>query len=376
VEAAPTRQAEELLLSASLDPLHALSRQLRCDVGRQLPPVRGVQGLDTRYDASDRGPTGDTGGALDFRQFGHGVNSTRQAGRDESHGHATIMRLQWSPRLARLTRASTLDQHDWPAVELMAHHLQRSLRHEYDIYVEQEIESYKDSIPRSALLRLGDEAVGQLRQRNQLEFSELLIWAEVDTLIRRRCRIPTFATWSRRRLKLLAEYRRPERWGLAADAPLVREVGGEASERHVLIAGIREEGMMLYLAANGCQVTAVEDDPDVVERVMNAAGVVGLTSRVNGCSEGLDHWLPDEPLHAVVCAPAAFERLSLAERTRVIDILKSATLDGGVHLVETLVAGHVVISDDELRDRYRGWDISIVRDQRANRTFMARKNVA
>ena len=35
----------------------------------------------------------------------------------------------------------------------------RSLRHEYDIYVEREIEDYKDSIPRSKLLGIGDEAV-------------------------------------------------------------------------------------------------------------------------------------------------------------------------------------------------------------------------
>lgn len=252
---------------------------------------------------------------------------------------------------------------------------QRSLKHEYELFVEQEIELYKDSIPRSALLRIGDDAVANLRAAEQFAFDELLIWAEVDRIIRLRLRIPSYAAWRRRRLKLIAEYRRPERWGLSADAPLVREIPADA-EAHVLVVGAQQEGTALYLAANGCQVTAVEEDPDVVEKVIAAAGVVGLTSRVNGCVAGLDQWYPDAPLHAVVCSPAAFERLTAGERERVIEILKSATLDGGVHLVQTLIAGNTAAEFEELRQRYRGWDVSIVRDENSSRTFMARKNVA
>jgi len=252
---------------------------------------------------------------------------------------------------------------------------QRSLKHEYELFVEQEIEGYKDSIPRSALLRIGDDAVTNLRAAEQYAFDELLIWDEVDRIIRLRLRIPSYASWRRRRLKLIAEYRRPERWGLSADAPLVREIPSD-TEAHVLVVGAQQEGTALYLAANGCQVTAVEEDPDVVEKVIAAAGVVGLTSRVNGCATGLDQWYPDSPLHAVVCSPAAFERLTPVERERVIEILKSATLDGGVHLVQTLVAANTAAELDELRQRYRGWDVSIVRDESSSRTFMARKNVA
>ncbi len=250
---------------------------------------------------------------------------------------------------------------------------QRSLKHEYELYVEQEIENYKDSIPRSAILRIGDEAVANLREAEQTAFDELLIWAEVDRIIAGRLRIPTYATWRRRRLKKIAEYRRPERWGISADAPLVREIPADA---HVLVAGAQREGTVLYLAANGCQVTAVEEDPDAVEKVIAAAGEVGLTSRVNGCVSALDAWYPETPLHAVVCSPAAFERLSAIERDRVIEILKSATLDGGVHLVQTLAAGHAAVEVEELRARYSGWDISIVRDEGSSRTFLARKNVA
>jgi hypothetical protein len=84
----------------------------------------------------------------------------------------------------------------------------KSLRYEYDLYVEQEIEYYKDSIPRGALLRIGDEAVSTLRQQEQTSFDEILVWAEVDRIIRNRLRVPSFATWKRRRLRRLEEYRR------------------------------------------------------------------------------------------------------------------------------------------------------------------------
>ena len=57
----------------------------------------------------------------------------------------------------------------------------------------------------------------------------------------------------------------------------------------------------------------------------------------------------------------------------VIEILKRATLDGGVHLVETIVAGHAALSIDELRSQYRGWSISVEPGDSAAATFLARK---
>jgi hypothetical protein len=248
---------------------------------------------------------------------------------------------------------------------------QRSLRYEYECYVEQEIENYKDSIPRSAILRIGDEAVATLQSSEQVGFDELLLCTEVDRIIRKRIALPSYATWRRRRLKLIEQYRRPEHWGMTRDAPLVRAIPSDA-EAHVLLLGTQEEGTTLYLAAHGCQVTTVEEDPDIVERLIVAAGQVGLSSRVNGRVTRLDAWFPDAPLHAVVSSPAAFERLTLEERTRVIEILKSATLDGGVHLVRTLVAGGAALDVEELRERYLGWDVALVDAG----TFLARKSVA
>lgn len=254
----------------------------------------------------------------------------------------------------------------------MAQRLHRSLKYEYEVYVEQEIENYKFSLSRHAMLRIGDEAVSSLRASPQPEFDELVLCSEVDRIIRRRLRIPTYPTWRKRRVRLLALYRRPEHWGLAVDAPLVREIV-PLEDTNVLVAGVRREGPVLYLAAHGCQVTALEDNEEAVERVVTAAGQVGLMSRVRGQPIGLGSWAPDVPLNAVVVTPAAFQGLTAEQRTRVIDLLKGATLDGGVHLVETLAAGDSAVTLEELRVRYLGWDVSVVPEDGSSSTFLARK---
>ena len=253
----------------------------------------------------------------------------------------------------------------------------KSLRYEYDLYVEQEIEHYKDSVPRAMLLRIGDEAVSFLRQHEQTSFDEILVWAEVDRIIRNRLRIPSFTTWKRRRLRRLEEYRRPERWGLSADAPLVSAIRS-VEHAHVLVAGAHTEGPAIFLAANGCQVTTLNDDPDMIDRVIQAAGEAGLISRFTPCVTALDHFkpAPDAPLTAVVCTGEALQSVPPHERTRVIEILKSATHDGGVHLVQTIAAGSALLSVEELYSQYHGWATSLVADRNADPVFLARKLVA
>ncbi|MGH7485601.1 MAG: hypothetical protein ACREMY_08370, partial [bacterium] len=118
----------------------------------------------------------------------------------------------------------------------MAQHIPRSLKHEYELYVENEIENYKESVSRSAILKIGDEAAASLRAGEQFAMDELLLWAEVDRIIRKRLRIPAYDTWRRKRIKLLEEYRRPEHWGIRPDGILAREIHPSA-ESEVLVAG-------------------------------------------------------------------------------------------------------------------------------------------
>jgi hypothetical protein len=155
----------------------------------------------------------------------------------------------------------------------------------------------------------------------------------------------------------------------------VRSVQPVAAESRVLVAGgANENRALLYLAAHGCDVTALGNG-DEVQRVLAAAEAAGLGERVTATSNGLGSWTPDAPVTAVIYTPAAFAGLGAAERARVIDVLKSATEDGGVHLVQTIAAGkRAPVSLDELRRRYRGWDVTVVEGGAS--TFLARKGLA
>jgi hypothetical protein len=259
----------------------------------------------------------------------------------------------------------------------MSRHQHRSLKHEYELYVEREIEAYKESVSRSVLLSIGDEAVAQLAAAQQLALTELLVWEQVDLIIMRRLGLPGFSTWRRRRLRRLAQYRRPEHWGFSPDAAIVRAVETSAMvEPHVLVTGAPSEGSALYLAAHGCEVTAVEPEEQAVERVMAAAFDAGITGRVHGFVADLSSFAPGSPLTAVVCTPAAFAGLSTDERDRAIHVLQSATQDGGVHLVETIVAGQAALTLDELAERYRGWQVSVEGARDVSPLFLARKLIS
>lgn len=249
----------------------------------------------------------------------------------------------------------------------------RSLKHEYALYLEREIEDYKESVPRSVLLKIGDEAVRALADQQQVTLTEIVLCDEVDKIIFKRLRLASYNTWRKNRMKLLAELRRPEHWGLTRDDLVVRAVHAVGGDSRVLVAGVQAETPALYLAANGCDVTALAE-PDAVQRVMDAAEQVGLGERVHATAAALDSFTPDAPLTAVICTPAAFQGLRAAERARVIQVLQSATADGGVHLVEIIAGRRTSPTIDELRKRYRGWDITV--EASAPNNFMARKGIA
>lgn len=255
-------------------------------------------------------------------------------------------------------------------------HSPRSLRHEYQAYVEREVEDYKNSVSTSFLHSIANEAARTLDENAQLGMREVLLADEVDRIIAKRLRLPSYATWRNRRLKNAKELRRPEHWGLRPDTPLRKAIPPNAAAAPVLVAGPRLEGSALYLAANGCEVTAVEPEVSVVNRVLRAAQEAGLTEKVRGFVADLVSWTPDGPLAAVICTPAAFAGLSPFEREQVFHLLQQATTDGGVHLIETLVAGQAVLTEEELRRRYDGWEISLVPEPGASRTFVAKKGAA
>ena len=242
----------------------------------------------------------------------------------------------------------------------MAPRTARSFKHEYELFVEQEIEHYKESIPRAAILAIGDEAAAKIAEQPQFSLTEMLLVEEVDRIIAKRLRLPKYESWRKKRLRLHDEMRRPEHWGLTKDHALVRTIQDATAEKvtaHVLVAGDTAQRSALFLAANGCDVTALESEWDAVDRVMSAAIQAGLAERVHAYAAELGQFTPEAPLRALVCTHSALAHLTPAERARVLAVLQSATSDGGVHLVETILAGAGAI--DELRATYSGWTVSV-----------------
>jgi hypothetical protein len=256
----------------------------------------------------------------------------------------------------------------------------RSLKHDYDLFIENEIELYKESISRTALLKIGDEAVASLQSGMQFAMNELLLVNEVDKIIRKRRHLPSYATWRKKELKRrkeLEEFMRPEHWGMNPNSPVVREIHASAETR-VLVAGPNVASTALYLAANGCSVTSINGHSAMDSPVSDSAEFANLPGRIDHHSTGLNEWAPSEErsLSAVVCTPAAFAGLTARQRAHVIAVLQSATEDGGVHLVETIAAGRSGMSLSELRKSYKGWEVSVLEDGTAGKAFVARKAVA
>jgi hypothetical protein len=71
--------------------------------------------------------------------------------------------------------------------------------------VEDQIEGFKESVPRSELMRIADEVVEELEmnRRGQYQLTELLLLEEVDRTIFRMLKLPGYRTWAHRHLEML-----------------------------------------------------------------------------------------------------------------------------------------------------------------------------
>ena len=233
----------------------------------------------------------------------------------------------------------------------------RSLKHEYATYIDLEIERYKDSIPRSSLLTLADDAVASMSAGAQLELSELVLCDAVNELIMRRLKIPPYDRWRRIRLRILEQFRRAEHWGLSATQHLTDAVRPQ-EHPYVVVAGPHVEERTLYLAAHGAHVTALGelDDEALVTKVLVAAAQAGLSGQVNGCAEGIDEWLPDAPVRAVVWHAQLLDALPPDRQARVLSRLQDATAAGGVHYIEGFSsAARTTPTIRSLLANYPGW---------------------
>jgi len=108
----------------------------------------------------------------------------------------------------------------------------RSLRRAYLDWVEEQVEAFKESIPRGDLLRLADEVVTELRvsDEGQYQLTELLLCAAIDRRIIRMLKLPGYRIWAaEHRTRIAVHFR-----GVAPSAPRDDEEEPDVAPEEVL----------------------------------------------------------------------------------------------------------------------------------------------
>lgn len=241
----------------------------------------------------------------------------------------------------------------------------RSLRSEYEEFIEQRIEEYKDGLPRASILGIGDEAVQELARTEQYTLTEVLLQEQVDSIIRRRLRLPSYRRWRERHLALRAAQIEPTHWGLAPHDPVVLLAEFVRDQDAFAVVGAADGACALFLAARGANVLVGDPDLAAIEGLENRAIAEQLSSRIECLVVPLESWTPHQQLEGCVIETAALAGLSAGDRAELIRRLKTVTVPGGRHVVMPASgpAGRTSpVSSDALRSLYADWTVSRARD--------------
>ena len=229
-----------------------------------------------------------------------------------------------------------------------------SLMQQYQEYVLQRIEGFKNSMPREELLRLGDEAVSEMQSTTEGQFvlTEVLMLESVDRLIMKRLALRSYRRWRQQFLKLRAAQREPTHWGLEPDCPLVSLLPRVEGEDAALVVGA--EAAAYLLAAHDAAVTFIASDLGAVERLEAGMANESLASSFTSYFVQPGGWLPalDGPLALVVVDAGSLSDATGAARVEFLAALQAHTAVGGVHV---LLPGRGRLAPEALLSSYEGW---------------------
>jgi hypothetical protein len=253
----------------------------------------------------------------------------------------------------------------------------RSLKQEYEEFMLQRIEEYKNTLAREELLEIGDEAVRELEANvgGQYLLTEVLLLEHVDRLIARRLRLPSFPRWRQKHRTLRLAQREPTHWGLERDAPLIALTRRFEPGDLAVVIGAAALPSALYLAAHDAEVFLLDHDLGAIEAAESRAVSEQLGGRFHALVIQFGNWLPDVAPSLVVLDPMALAPSRPKARQSVLDDLKARTRPGGVHLVLPTPAVHAVIplAPETLQAHYDGWLVTRRKRARGGAGFIATK---
>ncbi len=231
-----------------------------------------------------------------------------------------------------------------------------SLKQQYQEFVMQRVEAFKNSMPREELLRLGDEAVAEMQATIEGQFilTEVLMAEQMDRLIIKRLRLRSYPRWREQYLTLRAAQREPMHWGVDPSSPVARILPRLEPGDAALVLGTGAEPGTYLLAAHDVAVTFVAGSIGTVERVesrMASESLGGLFQayvvRIGG---RLADFVP--PVSLAVIDGAELTPLDPEARRAVVEQVQALTEPGGVHalLPARGLAPHA------FRSLYAGWE--------------------
>jgi len=252
----------------------------------------------------------------------------------------------------------------------------RSLKQEYQEFILQRLEEYKNGIPRAELLEIGDEAVRELQASAQDQYllTEVLLLEHVDRIISQRLRLPSFPRWRQKHRALREAQKEPTHWGLDHAHPIVPWAPRLEPGDLVVVVGAAALAEALFLAAHDIEVFLVDQDLGAVEAAEGRAVTEQLAGALQALVINFGSWFPDLSPSLVVLEPKSLADLRAKDRAALIADLQARTRSGGVHIVLSPGSSREVIplAPEALQALYSGWQLQ--RSRRSKRSgFTATK---
>ena len=244
-----------------------------------------------------------------------------------------------------------------------------SLQLQFQEYLTSRIEAFKNSLSREELLRLGDEAFGEMETASEEQFvlTEMLMADVVDRLIAKRLQLPSYKKWRQQILAVRAAQRLPTHWGIDPAGPVGSLVPRLEPGDEVLIIGPGVESAAYLFAAVDVAVTFVHEDIGCVERVESRMASESLGTMFTAWVVQAGAWYAafERPWAVVIVDLGALGEADTLARMTLLERLASVSAPACVHV---LVPGGG-LAPEAVRGCYAGWrEDELIRNRRYGRS--------
>jgi len=228
-------------------------------------------------------------------------------------------------------------------------------------------------VPRTDLLKIGDEAVRDLQASAQDQYllTEVLLLEHVDRIIARRLRLPSFPRWRQKHRLLREAQRAPTHWGWTAGTRSSPGRRGSSLATSSSCSAQPPWARRYSWPRTDAEVFLLDQDLGAVEAAEGRAVAEQLAGGFQALVINFGSWFPDLAPSLVAIAPGCLAALRAKQRSSLISDLQVRTPSGGVHVILPPVAENrevIPLAPEALQTLYRGWQVQRGNGRRAKRS--------